>query len=127
MMRLKTNKQNFFMLCIREAENLAGSFKVRLPTYGAAKLIKTPGPTRGTPSYKLRWDAGGDGYSLRFGGREMELIVTVKVRPRGPVDIQGIKEALAYDLEKKYGDIVFVDVRGNERNPEQVSIWRELT
>lgn len=57
----------------------------------------------------------------------MELIVTVKVRPKGPVDIQGIKEALAYDLEKKYGDIVFVDVQGNERNPEQVSIWRELT
>ena len=56
----------------------------------------------------------------------MELIVTVKVRPKWPVDIQGIKEALAYDLEKKYGDIVFVDVRGNERNPEQVSIWREL-
>lgn len=62
MMRLKTNKQHFFLLCIREAENLAGIFKVRPPTYGAAKLIKTPGPTRGTPSYKLRWDAGGDGY-----------------------------------------------------------------
>lgn len=56
----------------------------------------------------------------------MELIVTVKVRPKGHVDFQGIKEALAYDLEKKYGDIVFVDVRGNERNPEQVSIWREM-
>lgn len=62
MMRLKTNKQNFFLLCIREAENLAGIFKVRLPTYGAAKLIKTPGPTRGTPSYKLRWDLNGIGY-----------------------------------------------------------------
>lgn len=56
----------------------------------------------------------------------MELIVTVKVRPKWPVDIQGIKEAIAYDLEKKYGDIVFVDVHGNEKKPEQLSIWREM-
>ena len=55
----------------------------------------------------------------------MELIVTVRVRPRGHVDVQGIKEAIAYDLEKKYGDIVFVDVKGNERSPEQVSFWRK--
>lgn len=41
----------------------------------------------------------------------MELIFTVKVRPRGPVDIQGIKEALAYDLENKYGDIAYIDVK----------------
>lgn len=62
MLRLKTNKQRFFLLCIREAENLAGIFKVRLPNYKEAKFIKVAGPTRGTPSYKLRWDLNGIGY-----------------------------------------------------------------
>lgn len=53
----------------------------------------------------------------------MELFFTVKVRPRGPVDIQGIKEALAYDLEKKYGDIVYIDVKEvDKRKMENVKM-----
>lgn len=53
----------------------------------------------------------------------MELIFTVKVRPRGTVDIQGIKEALAYDLEKKYGDIAYIDVKeANTRKMENVKM-----
>lgn len=50
------------MLCIREAENLAGIFKMRLPNYKETKFIKIAGLTRGTPSYKLRWDLDGIGY-----------------------------------------------------------------
>lgn len=120
MMRLKTNKQNFFMLCILEAEKLAGSFKVRLPTYGAAKLIKTPGPTRGTPSYKLRWDAGGDGYvaeifaditgnpKLRFTRRETTGELSTQIIRLGWDDLINLEmaENFATHSERKRGSSV---------------------
>ena len=41
----------------------------------------------------------------------MDLIVTVRMRPRGYIDMIGVKETLAYDLENKYGDIVYIDVK----------------
>lgn len=48
------------------------------------------------------------------------LIVTLAVDAPPGTDVQGVKEALAMDVEKKYGDARVVRIE--ERVPEQMRV-----